>query len=91
MPAARTARGTIGLEWAERRVLRRLVLEFAGPGMPPPGIELEYWSSSGQEDSWSGIGQTPWQGRWERLPAKSRGRGPTGRHDPCKRGSRVQE
>ena len=70
VPAARTARGTIGLEWAERRVLRRLVLEFAAPRMPPAGIELQYWSSSGQEDSWSGIGQTPWQGRWERLPAK---------------------
>jgi len=75
VPADRTGRGSIGLEWAERRVLRRLLLEFTAPRTPPSGVDLEYWSAVGQEDSWSSIGQTPWQGRWERLPAKIESQG----------------
>ncbi len=70
LPAARAGRHAIGLEWAERRVLRRLVLEAVPPGKIPPGVEIQYWSSAGRKDAWSSIGQTPWQGRWERLPAK---------------------
>jgi len=62
--------GAIGLEWAERRVLRRLTLEpVTSPAAAITPI-VEYWSSSGREDSWGSIGQTPWQGRWETVPAK---------------------
>jgi hypothetical protein len=69
IPAQATGRRSIGLEWAQRRVLRRVALEFPPGRRAPSSVELEYWSSSGRVDSWEGIGQTPWQGRWERLPA----------------------
>ncbi|MHB8956483.1 MAG: NPCBM/NEW2 domain-containing protein [Pirellulaceae bacterium] len=62
--------GVIGLEWSERRVLRRLELECVSPPTIASPPVIEYWSSSGREDSWGTIGQTPWQGRWEPLPAK---------------------
>ena len=62
--------GVIGLEWPERRVLRRLELECVSPRSFESEPVLEYWSSSGREDSWGSIGQTPWQGRWEPLPTK---------------------
>ncbi len=62
--------GVIGLEWSERRVLRRLELECVSPRSFESAPVLEYWSSSGREDSWGSIGQTPWQGRWEPLPTK---------------------
>ncbi len=59
----------VGLEWAERRVLQRLELDCLAPPATALPVALEYWSSSGREDSWGSIGQTPWQGRWEPLPA----------------------
>ncbi len=65
----------IGLEWAERRVLRRLELDCLAPPTAESAVTLEYWSSSGREDSWGAIGQTPWQGRWEPLPADVQTRG----------------
>jgi hypothetical protein len=62
--------GAMGLEWSERRVLSRLELAGVAPHAVPSNVVIEYWSSSGREDSWGAIGQTPWQGRWERLPAE---------------------
>ena len=62
--------GVIGLEWPQRRVLQRLELECVSPRSFAAEPVLEYWSSSGREDSWGSIGQTPWQGRWEPLPTK---------------------
>ena len=74
--------GVIGLEWPERRVLRRLELECVAPRTVRSNAVLEYWSSSGREDSWGSIGQTPWQGRWEPLPTKMEvNRRPLGGHD----------
>lgn len=64
--------GSIGLQWAERRVLTEAVLQFADSASMPSldGAEFQYWSSEGREDSWGEIGQTWWQGRWERLPVE---------------------
>ena len=56
VPAYPGGRGCLGLQWRERRQLRRL--ELAAEGLPSDlaGIKLEYWT-----------GESPWQGRW--LPA----------------------
>lgn len=70
VPTFAEGRGSIGLQWAERRVLTEATLQFAEGTPSPEGAELQYWSSEGRQDSWGEIGQTWWQGRWERLPAE---------------------
>ena len=70
VPNDRDTGGAIGLEWPERRVLQQLVLDSVAPRAVTVTPVLEYWSSSGREDAWGSIGQTPWQGRWESLPAQ---------------------
>ncbi len=70
VPRDASSGSAVGLEWAERRVLRKLVLECVALQDGAATPLLEYWSSSGREDSWGTIGQTPWQGRWEPLPAQ---------------------
>ncbi len=77
VPAAAGQKGAIGLEWAERRVIRELHLEFFDGSQVPPAeqVEVQFWSSAGREDSWGEIGQTPWQGIWEKLPGKVERRG----------------
>ncbi len=70
VPISDNGVGSIGLEWAERRVLTSLAIEFTAvsEGLSPSDSQVQYWSSEGRKDSWSEIGQTPWQGRWDRLP-----------------------
>ena len=51
-------------------MIRELALPFPA-GTPVPSaeqVEVQFWSSAGREDSWGEIGQTPWQGVWEKLP-----------------------
>ena len=62
----------IGLEWAERRVLREISIRFANleKAPSPDNVQVQYWSSQGRMDSWGDIGQTPWQGKWEKLGGK---------------------
>ncbi len=69
-------RACIGLQWAEKRVLSEVSLQFpAGAKLSAEGIEVQYWSSAGREDSWGGIGQTPWQGQWEKLSGEIKVKG----------------
>ncbi len=72
VPTFADGQGCIGLEWAERRVLTEVSLQFSDPTRTPlpEGVEVQYWSSGGREDSWGTIGQTPWQGQWEKLPGR---------------------
>ncbi len=70
-PKHEDGRPCIGLQWAEKRVLSQVSLELpAGAKYSSEGVEVQYWSSGGREDSWGGIGQTPWQGQWEKLPGE---------------------
>ncbi|MBI3118681.1 MAG: NPCBM/NEW2 domain-containing protein, partial [Candidatus Hydrogenedentes bacterium] len=43
----------IGLEWTERRMLRRVGLRFAGHAPDPAKATLQFWA-----------GESPWQGEW---------------------------
>lgn len=56
VPVAASGKACIGLEWAERRFVRRLTVDFADPAQMPSieGALVEYWS-----------GESPWQGEWK--------------------------
>jgi len=49
-------RGSFGLRWLERRLLREVGLEFSGGAPPPDQVELQYW-----------VGESTWQGKWVRV------------------------
>jgi hypothetical protein len=49
----------IGLEWAERRMVREVGIAFAGEAPAPEGARLEIWN-----------GESPWQGTWKPLTAE---------------------
>ncbi|HOZ47887.1 MAG TPA: NPCBM/NEW2 domain-containing protein [Candidatus Hydrogenedentes bacterium] len=57
-------RACIGLEWLERRRLRRLLLEFAEPSASLEGAEVQYWSMTQRGGS---PGGSRWQGQWKPL------------------------
>ncbi len=61
VPAWKGQTGCIGLQWAERRLLKRISLTFDGPEPPAPvdQVRLQYW-----------VGESPWQGKWESAPFK---------------------
>ncbi|MCB9766731.1 MAG: NPCBM/NEW2 domain-containing protein [Candidatus Omnitrophica bacterium] len=50
--------GCIGLQWAERRMLKKLAIHFADKVDAPPAdrIRVQYW-----------VGESPWQGEWKPL------------------------
>ena len=58
VPAAENGKGCIGLQWAERRFLRRLGLGFADSAQAPPvdGVTVQFWT-----------GESVWQGEWRAL------------------------
>lgn len=49
----------IGLEWAERRIVREMGIEFAETAPDSQGARLECWA-----------GESPWQGAWKPLPGE---------------------
>jgi len=49
-------RGSFGLRWFERRLLREAGLEFSGGAPPADRVELQYW-----------VGESTWQGKWVRV------------------------
>jgi hypothetical protein len=57
-------RGCIGLEWLERRRIRRLVLTFVDPPASVEGGEVQYWSMTQRGGS---PGGSRWQGNWKPL------------------------
>ena len=64
--------GSIGLQWDENRLLRRVVLEFpSGTAVPlAESVQLQYWTGQAQSrevQCWSG--ESEWQGNWQ--PAKA--------------------
>ena len=61
IPAWSKGRGCIGLEWPERRMIRKLALRFADPARMPPteGVRVESW-----------VGESAWQGKWQAMPGK---------------------
>ncbi len=63
VPVSAGGVGCIGLEWTEPRYLRRIGLTFADGAAPPSGAEV-------QAQAW--VGQSPWQGKWQSLPASAR-------------------
>ncbi len=52
--------GSIGLQWDENRILRRVGIQFPGAAavLPPGSVELQCW-----------MGDSIWQGKW--MPAKA--------------------
>lgn len=60
-PAWNGQTGCIGLQWAERRLLKRISLTFEGKEAPVPvgQAQIQYW-----------VGESPWQGKWESAPLK---------------------
>lgn len=52
--------GCIGLRWHERRRLREVGIEFPA-SRAPQGAEVQAW-----------FGESPWQGRWEKLKGEIR-------------------
>lgn len=48
--------GCIGLQWDENRLLRRVVLEFAGSAPAPGAVQLQAWT-----------GESAWQGAWQPM------------------------
>ena len=67
VPGYENGIGCIGLEWLERRRVRRLSLSFYGPPPPTTDAQVQYWSMA--NTGWS-KGGSSWQGRWEPLPGK---------------------
>ncbi|NQT15782.1 MAG: NPCBM/NEW2 domain-containing protein, partial [Planctomycetes bacterium] len=64
---AEGGQGCIGLQWLERRRIRRLELEFLGNEIPSPDtVRVESWSS---ESVLNGRlrSDSPWQGCWVRT------------------------
>ncbi len=74
VPSWQNGMSCIGLQWAERRVLSSVSLQFDGaaPDVPTESVSVQYWSSEGRVDEWATIGQTLWQGKWESLPGTLR-------------------
>ncbi len=60
VPVADNGAACIGLEWAERRLIRSLALQFADPRGAPPveNAKVQYWT-----------GRSAWQGSWQPLDA----------------------
>jgi hypothetical protein len=52
--------GSIGLQWDENRILRRVEIEFPKAAAIPPAksLQLQYWT-----------GESEWQGKWEPAAA----------------------
>ncbi len=66
------ASGSIGLQWDETRMLRRVVLEFPSAAAVPPAesVQLQYWTGEAQSrelQCWSG--ESAWQGNWRPTKA----------------------
>ncbi len=57
-------RACIGLEWLERRHIKRLALEFAEAAVTIDGAEVQYWSMTRRGGS---PGGSRWQGQWKPL------------------------
>ena len=59
--AAGSGQACTGLEWAERRFLRRLGVRFPdGASVPATeDVQIEFWT-----------GESAWQGRWQKLQAR---------------------
>ncbi len=67
VPAWKGQTGCIGLQWAERRLLKRVSLSFEGnePPAPVDQVRLQYWT-----------GESPWQGEWQTVQGKIEASGP---------------
>ncbi len=61
VPVADNGLACIGLEWVERRVIRKLGLRFADPASVPPldGVQVQYWQ-----------GESAWQGNFKPLQTR---------------------
>jgi hypothetical protein len=68
VPVFGDGRACIGLEWLERRRLRKLVLTFDAAPQDLAGATIQYWLMSRKGGS---PGGSAWQGNWERLPGES--------------------
>ncbi len=66
VPAWKGQTGCIGLQWPERRLLKRVILTFDGPEPPAAvnQVQLQYWT-----------GESPWQGKWEIAQGKIEAQG----------------
>jgi hypothetical protein len=66
-PVFADGRACIGIEWLERRRVKRLELDFANGSAIPADAEVQYW-----EMSYKGRleGGSRWQGRWLPLPVE---------------------
>lgn len=74
VPISAKGVGCIGLQWAEKRLLRQLILQPTDKSQLSEleSAQIEYWSSEGREENGVDvIGQTPWQGEWTNLPGTS--------------------
>jgi hypothetical protein len=58
VPLSEDGTGCIGLEWAERRLLKKLAIRFSAgaPDLSADEIQIQYWT-----------GESPWQGNWKAL------------------------
>lgn len=75
VPPAADGRSTIGLEWPEMRILRRLELHWGdGAAIPPAdAVQLQYWvgfQGRGKFDLWYDNRSCAWQGGWKPLVAQ---------------------
>jgi len=66
VPVAKNGQACIGLQWIERRRLRRIGLQFADPDrIPSPrGVRVEGWI---KKDPFVLDGHSHWQGKWTPL------------------------
>lgn len=64
IPKYEDGTGCIGLEWLERRRIRRLSLNLSEP-TKADGVRVEHWAMA---NAGATKGGSTWQGRWEPLP-----------------------
>lgn len=67
VPKYKDGTGCVGMEWLERRRVRRLALTFQSAAPPADGAQVQYWVMAN-----AGVtkGGSTWQGRWEPLPGR---------------------
>ena len=81
VPVYQDGTGYIGLEWVERRDVKKFVLEFAdGSNIPAvENVRVEYWHEiahfGAHEIAGSSSAGSKWHGEWKPLPVNRRKRG----------------
>lgn len=70
VPTVADGAGCIGLQWVERRLVKRVAIEFASMPPAPEGVALQRW-----------VGESWWQGSWQPVTGDVRREGSRWEYD----------